>query len=333
MSRRARWAVVAHLVWALWGTRGAAAPALPAAAGADPRRALDACLVRRGGEDPEADGGSGLRPLAGVCPELVPYLQRAPWSSVLPQRLPADARGTAAALTELRTLLDADLSTPDRRRAPRGIALEPVLRSLDAPHRSGWWARLRGRLERLLQQPEPQPGAREAAGWLTRLGLQAGAMSQLLRVAIGALLAAALLLLGHFVRLRLAASRGAGRRPRQAALARVPPAASRADVPRESGTLAPLAEEPRLLLEAVMRQLQARGQLADARGLTVHELLGRVRELGAADRERLAALAKAAERVRYASSLPTVPMLRAAIAGGRELLLGLHAVAGAPMAR
>ena len=82
----------------------------------------------------------------------------------------------------------------------------------------------------------------------------------------------------------------------------------------------PLPQRPGLLLELVVGRLVEGGRLRAARGLTVGELTRMARLPGEEDRDRLAELARTAERVRFSNIAVSDADIAAAVEGGRVLL-------------
>jgi hypothetical protein len=94
----------------------------------------------------------------------------------------------------------------------------------------------------------------------------------------------------------------------------------------QSVDTAPMAEQPRLLLQILSAKLTGAGLLPPADALTVGECLRAAAGLPVEDRSRLADVASAAESVRYAAKPLSVQTLERAIFSGRELLTRLDAV-------
>jgi uncharacterized protein DUF4129 len=83
---------------------------------------------------------------------------------------------------------------------------------------------------------------------------------------------------------------------------------------------APLAERPGMLLRLLGEALSREHRLPAADGLTAGAIVQRAQLETAADREDLERVARAAERVRYASQVPADESLEQAVAAARELL-------------
>ncbi|MGH8276411.1 MAG: DUF4129 domain-containing protein, partial [Steroidobacteraceae bacterium] len=186
-----------------------------------------------------------------------------------------------------------------------------------------WWARLRAWLRAIVQPP----AARAEDGWLRRLIASLGLPRTVLELLTAGALALVAVLAGIIVvnELRAAGVLPSHRKvaaPAGAAPgARCEAAGSWADIEQ-----ATVAQQPRLLLELIVARLAAQERLPPARALTVRELLRAARLADGADRQRLAELAAACERVRFSARRPPPEALAAALQRGRELLAGLDAV-------
>ena len=79
-------------------------------------------------------------------------------------------------------------------------------------------------------------------------------------------------------------------------------------------------QRPGLLLELVTSRLTAAGRLPQSRGLTIRELTGAARLPDGIDRERLVALARMSERMRFSNEQASSEAVAASLEGGRVLL-------------
>ena len=94
---------------------------------------------------------------------------------------------------------------------------------------------------------------------------------------------------------------------------------------------APPRDRPRLLLEAIIRQLGERGFLPPAGALTVREITRAARLPDADDRSRLAEIALAAEWVRYSDSRTQAARMQATGAATFAARAGDAEVGDAPI--
>ncbi|MBV8341948.1 MAG: hypothetical protein JO173_06155 [Gammaproteobacteria bacterium] len=286
----------------------------PLARAADAVAAIDACLGRL-----DATLDVGFARISARCPDLARDLGASPAADWLP----ADWTGSglsAGGLRELRTLLTRPAAAA-LRAPPRPAAVAAVLAGIGFdPHRHlSTWERFKAWLREVLSQRPPP----EERGWLRRLlgdlGMPQAMLDTIAWCALAAIAVLAVAIVanelrvaGLFARARRSAfasrdARGASSAPSVAALAG-----------------AALAEQPRLLLELIVARLRAQDRLPPARALTLHELARAARLPHAADHERLAALAVACERIRFAAGEVPATTLAAALTRGRELLAGLE---------
>jgi hypothetical protein len=188
------------------------------------------------------------------------------------------------------------------------------------PVRGGFLSRLRTWLDTVLQRPTEG----DSSGWLERL-LSRGTPAQIVietltYVAVAAILALAATILFGEVRAAMA-------------LRRRRPAGDRSSLERAPVAGEPLAdqrvehvipqERPAYLLRLVLARLAHTGRLPQPASLTVREAQALAAIADPADRARLAELAAAAERVRYASRPDTPGALSRAIEAGAQLLARL----------
>jgi hypothetical protein len=292
--------------------------AAPALAARDALSAIDGCI---GKLDPELD--VGYEKIAARCPDLTPSLEHSPWAAWLPSEWNKPQNTLSApGLRQLRVLIVREAARTTAKHEPRIERLAPVLAALKASagaHRSGW-QRFKDWLREVLQPGAAQP----RRGWLRRLIDSIGLSGALLDAITYGALALVALLAGVIVanELRAGGVLRALRRGGAARTAALPTAAAPGWPDIEDS--AP-AQRPRVLLEAIAARLIETQRLPPARALTTRELVLAARLTDATDRARLAELAAACERVRFAARPPPAQMLGAALARGRELLAGLEA--------
>lgn len=292
------------------GSRLADAPQLPE---------VDSCLSRL---DPQLD--IGYDRIAARCPELAKKLDHGSWAPWLPRGWKEPGNDlSAGGLKELLESVNRESAAVASQRAPDVGHLQVALNALTASSSEGWWARLKSWLRSILerrQQPTDE-------SWFSQMVSKVGVPQSLRQAIAYAALAAVVLLAGAIVVNEL---RAAGVLPKRGALARKRRAVSDTrtrEVQWRDIDRAPLADKPRLLLELIVRRLSDRGYLPPAGALTVRELTNVVRLPEPDDRTRLADVALAAERVRYAAREPQSSNLDESIARGRELLDRLDASA------
>jgi hypothetical protein len=199
--------------------------------------------------------------------------------------------------------------------------LKPILTALAGSRDDSGWSRFKTWLHSVFEQRE-QPAAEN---WFARMVAHIGVPQSVIQVITYGALAAVVVLAGLMVVNEL---RTAGLFAKRRALAREPhaqawPVASAgnwSDVEQ-----APLRERPRLLLELIVRRLTERGLLPPSGALTVRELARAAKLAESSDRARLAALALAAERVRFGAVEPQNVVLEEPLARGRQLFERLEA--------
>jgi hypothetical protein len=291
----------------------------PAAVARDALGAIDGCLKQL---DPRLD--VGYEKIVARCPDLAPALRGSPWAAWLPRDWDKPGNDLSdQGLTELRTLIARESQRRAGLRAPRIERVSSVLAALKAgqPAPASWWGRFKAWVHGILTA-RPATETDSALARLLGTTQLSERVARLIMVAVGAVLialAAAIVInelrLAGWLRQR--GQRGSGH-------------ATDADAAPGSDDLgqveAAAAEaRPRLLLELIARRLYEQGRLPPARALTVQELLRAARLAQAADRERLHALARVSERLRFSNSGPGPEALGAALACGRELLAELAA--------
>jgi hypothetical protein len=276
---------------------------------------IDSCIHRL---DPNLDVGYAR--VAERCPDLTRSLASGPYAAWLPHAWnKPDNDLSVAGLAELRALLARPEPAPAAN-APRVAQLGSVLAELqrsDAAPRT-WWARFREWLREFFM-PQPQGGG---GGWFQRLMGSLDVSQTALRAIVWGALFLVVLLAGAIVVNELRVATGLrdarGRRRKEpGAPQREPAAPSLQDVDRASP-----AEQPHLLLQLITQRLIEQHRLPPARALTLRELERSARLPGEADHDRLAALAGACERARFADHVAAA-LLAAAARRGRELLASL----------
>jgi hypothetical protein len=283
---------------------------------------IDACIHNL---DPTIDVGYAR--VIERCPELARTLAASAYAPWLPSDWnKPDNDLSVGGLVELRRLLTRPEPAP-RAAAPQVAHLTSVLAGLQRNDRAqhGWWGRFKQWLREVFT---PQPGDTEQ-GWLGRLLGGIDLSQNVVRLIVWVALLLVLLLAGAVVvnELRIAGLLRSGQRRGRSALPGNPAntsAASLDDVGRGSP-----AEQPHLLLQLIVRRLIEQKRLPPARALTLHELERAARLRDEVDRERLAALADACERARFAEHV-AAPVMAAALLRGRELLASLEAPPGQP---
>jgi hypothetical protein len=291
--------------------------AAQAAGARDPLAVLDGCIGRL---DPQLD--VGFEKVAARCPELAPALRASPWGAWLPSDWDKPQNNLSAqGLRQLRELIARETGRRAPAAGPRVADVAAVLaqvRSSQAADRS-WWTRFKEWL-RVAQRPQARPDD----GWLSRL-LARLALSRAGRDTLTGVSLALLALLTAAIVLNELRNAGLLRTRRAGAL-REPQPAARTAAGWPDIEQAPAAQRPRLLLELIAARLAAQDRLPPARALTVRELLEAARLTDAADRQRLAELAAASERLRFSDRLLPAEVLSSALRSGRELLVALDTV-------
>jgi hypothetical protein len=285
----------------------------PIAAAQDVLGTIDSCTARL-----NTDVDIGYERIAARCPELVRRLDDSGWSAWLPRDWKRPGNDlSAGSLRELRVLLARELATQTTARTPRVEQLRGILAGLD--HRShdgnGWWARTKAWLRDALERRERT----EDDGWLTRLVAQIGLSQAVIELVSYGALTLVVVLAGLIVWNELRSSGVFARRGRRGA--RLALATSRRDgLTWNDIERATFRHRPRLLLELIAARLTEESCLPPAGGLTVRELARAARLPDEKDRERLAELALASERVRFSDVEVPADNIEAAVEGGRKLL-------------
>lgn len=275
---------------------------------------LEACRARL-----DARNDVGLARIEKRCPELMPALQGAPWSKLLPVDM-RDRRDdvSAASLRELAALVRDSNQQAAARRTPDLDKLAPVLAGLGAKGQEGAtrWERFKRWLQAKIERRDKD--AQDEDSWLDEFGREFetsegvarvitytgyGFMGLLVLFVIWSELRAAGLLGGTA---RNAARAQAGEWRRRLQLADV--------------MNAPLAERPGLLLKLLGEALTRAQRLPAADGLTASALVRRAQLDSDEQRAELERVASAAEAVRYAPRPPETERLEGAVSAARALL-------------
>ncbi len=268
----------------------------------------------------DRDRDIGYGRIGARCPELAPVLagsERAAWLPASWQERSNDL--SARGLSELARLIREE----SRRRAaaagPSAQSLAPVLREVAAnpDDDSGLWARTLSWIRSLLSRQKEVAGEEDfgLADWLRSRGIGANVWTVLTYILFAALIAFAMFII-------VAELRAAGlvrRRTRAASASQS--AVSSVEVLRfEDLATRPLPERPALLLRLILQAMLATGRLPGEASRTRSEILRDARLEHDAQRDRLAALARSAEQLRYAAAPPPSPQIEASLADGGLLL-------------
>jgi hypothetical protein len=282
--------------------------------------AIDSCVLKL-----NSDIDIGFDRVVARCPTLVRRLDESGLSVWFPRdwRRPGNDL-SAGGLRELREAISRELivgATAHGRDRPPGVESVPdILASLarSENEHAGWWARTKVWLRNLFEEPEPAADE----GWLARIIGQSGLSQALVElISYVALLIVAVLAVVIVVNELRVGGVFSGWRRRLAVLADSPVGA------RHDGRLTwgdvlsvSLPQRPGLLLELVAGRLVEGGRLRAARGLTAGELTRMARLPAEEDRDRLAELARTAERVRFSNVAVSDVDIAVAVEGGRVLL-------------
>lgn len=278
---------------------------------------IESCVSRL---DPQLD--IGYNRIAARCPELVKQLDRGAWAPWLPRDWKESGNDlSAGGLNELRELVNRETAASVSSRAPDVRHLRSVLAALGGTGDESRWSRFKSWLHSILEAREQPPDE----SWFTHMVGHIGFSQSLRQLIAYTSLIVVVLLAGAIV---VNEARAVGILPKRGGMALKARASSQTSTPlmsRSEIERASPADQPRLLLELVVRLLTERGYLPPAGGMTVRELTTAARLPEVDDRERLADLALAAERVRYSARDPHCAGLDGPVARGRELLDRLDA--------
>lgn len=304
-------------------TAGAATVAAAAVSAEDAFGAIDECIARL-----NADPQAVLQIITTHCPDLPRRLQSSDWAAWLPlgwqDGYHQQATGwqgnydhfSARALVALRTAVARELALSTNARSPHVAVLRPILADLAArnPPPRGWWERLRSWLKALFA-PEPESGAT----WYQRLSGRVS-LSEALLEWVAYVTFALVVILGAYIVVNEWRASGPQRRYTGGSSAAEQ---AQQDLMRPSSwhdvERAAPSERPRVLLELIAARLTARRRLPASRALTVRELMRAAELADTADRERLADLALASERMRFGLAEPAPAGVARVVARGREL--------------
>jgi Domain of unknown function (DUF4129) len=278
--------------------------------------AIDSCVQRL---NPDVD--TGYDRIVARCPNLPRRLGETGLSVWLPrdwQRPRNDL--SAGGLRELRALLARELTPTPRQSSAPSVRLVPaVLASLERadPERSGWWARTKMWLRDIFEAP----AAAADEGWLNRMIGRSGLSQTVIELVSYVALLLVLVLAVAIVVNELRVSSVWGRmRRRPASPGDSPGHPRRPLLSWEEVQTAPPQQRLGLLLELLVARMAEGGDLRLPRGLTARELARAAQLALPEDRELLAALAEASERVRFSNSAVPGEVTARALEGGRRLL-------------
>jgi hypothetical protein len=286
----------------------------PASAADDPALILlDACRARL-----DVRNDVGLARIEKRCPGLLPALQSAPWSGLLPQDI-SERRDdiSAESLRELAALVRGAHREVAQRDAPDVQRLAPVLASLGEKGQQGTtrWERFKRWIQDRLERHDKEE---EGDSWLEQLGRQFETSEGVAQVITytGYALLALLVLFVVGTELRAAGLFGGSARGARAAQA----AEWRRRLQLADVMAAPLAERPGLLLRLLGEALTRAQRLPSASGLTSSALVRRARLDDDQERQELELVAATADAVRYAPDRPADDKLERAVISARSLL-------------
>jgi len=279
------------------------------------RSAIDTCTPRL---DPQVD--VGYERIAARCPDLARALEQSGIAQWLPRGWKESRNNlSAGSLAELRAVVEREMATRVVARAPRVERLDDVLGSLGDKRMQGGgtWSRFKKWLRDLMERRDRPEGENWFEHMVSRVGISDALVEVITYVALGAMVVLACIVVFNELNaaglLRRRSRGGAGESEAEVPAGRAPPGMGEIEH-------APLTERPRMLLELICARLTALRRLPPASALTVRELTRSVELQSALDQERLADLARTAERARYAESGVPAAALESAFEQGRELL-------------
>jgi hypothetical protein len=285
------------------------------------RSAIDACTQRL---DPQVD--IGYERIAARCPDLARALERSEFEQWLPAGWKESRNNLSpGSLKELRAVVERELATRPGARIPRVERLNEVLASLGKQREEGGgiWSRFRNWLRELMDRRDSD----ERAGWFDRLVSRVGISDAVIEVISYLALGAMVALAGVVVLNELKAAGLLGRRGKSTRDERPGHEISARPVPAFSEIeQAPLRDRPRMLVELISSKLTALRRLPPASAFTVRELTKLAKLPTEEDRRRLASVALAAERERYAAGGVPATVLESAFEQGRELLKSVESL-------
>jgi hypothetical protein len=292
----------------------AALLAQSALAADDPALAvLDACRAKL-----DARSDVGMERIEKRCPELMPALQSAPWSNLLPSGM-RERRDevSAESLRELGVLVRG-ANRAATRAAPGKDSLAPVLAELGEKGQQGAtrWERFKRWLQDKLERRDEEEDDEQSL--LADIGREFETSEGVARLItyLGYGLVALLVMFVIWTELRAAGLFGGARNVGRAARA----TEWRRRLLLADVMAAPLAERPGLLLKLLGEALARANRLPAADGLTAGAMVRRAQLDSNAERAALEQVAAAAETVRYGPSPPALERLEGAVGSARALL-------------
>jgi len=287
--------------------------AAPALAEDPALRAIEECRARL-----DARSDLGIERIRQRCPGLLPALQQAPWSELLPASLGERREEISAdSLRALAELVKQASDAGTQRAPPDVAALAPVLAELGEAGQQG--ATRWERFKRWLKDKLEGRSGPEEAGWLEKLRRELHTSEGVMKVITyaGYALVLVLVLFVIWSELRamglLGGTRRASRRGGAAA-------DWRRRLMLTDVFEAPLAERPGMLLKLLGEALVRAHRLPAADGLTATALARDARLEAESERAALARVAGTAEQVRYAADRPADAVLEGTVEEARELL-------------
>jgi hypothetical protein len=273
---------------------------------------VEACRARL---DPAVD--IGIERIARRCPDLLPAIEKAPWRDLMPRAMRERREDiSASGLGALAKLVRESQARPALRAAPERAALDPILAGLalkaeEAPSR---WEKFK----RWLRERFKQGDDKNERGWLDELLLDLKTSEGFARTMtwLGYGLVIGLSVYVVWGEMRAAGLFGGGRRGGAGAR----DAAWRRRLTLRDINSAPLADRPGLMLRLLGEAFARAGRLPAPEGLTASAIAARAALESDAQRADLAALARCADRVRYAGDVPAERELADAVEAGRVLL-------------
>lgn len=288
-------------------------------------RVVEACRARL---DARAD--IGIERIQKRCPELLPALEAAPWSNLLPRTLRERREEVSAA--SLDALVDLIRGTgevvPPGENAPRVISTQPVAAVLAELGERGQqgatrWERFKRWLKELREGDEKKDEEGILEKWSRQISTSEGVARAI--TYIGYALLGALVVVVLIAELRAAGVFGARRR---AADSRGPEAEWRRRLMLADVAAAPLAERPGMLLRLLGEALTRAHRLPAAEGLTAGAIARRAQLDAESDREELAGVAATSERIRYAAEVPPDTALEGTVEKAKMLLAKFARLSG-----
>ncbi len=274
--------------------------------------ALDACRAQL-----DARRDVGMERIEKRCPQLMPALLSAPWSTLLPNGLRYRRDEISAeSLRELGELVRS-ANRAALRPAPEREKLAPVLAELGEKGQQGAtrWERFKRWLQEKLDRRGDEDDERSLLDHIGREFQTSEGVARLITY-LGYGLMALLVMFVIWTELRAAGLFGGVR-----ADARVNRATEwRRKLLLADVMAAPLADRPGLLLKLLGEALARANRLPAADGLTAGALVRRAELDSEPERAALEQVAATAEAVRYGPSQPAPERLEGAVVSARALL-------------